>query len=149
MLMGSAFLGCVLGCMTLDPASPPPEPKADNWIDELLKQEAVESKNKWHKLKPDFVLKEVPLQTPLAQARSIMERHGFSCWAGLSDNRGDYLHCTAYKRKNQACADKLTVKFHYDARRVIDCEVILEGDVLLPGHRSWTWSPPPPKPKGN
>ncbi len=73
------------------------------------------------------------MQTPLAQARSTMERHGFSCWAGLSDNRGDYLHCTALKRKNQACADKLTVKFHYDARRIIDCEVTVEQRCPIAG----------------
>jgi hypothetical protein len=135
--------------MTFDPRPPVPEVKADAWVDELLKQDVVDSKNKWRKLKADVVLKEVPIYTPLAQAKSIMERHGFSCWTGLSDNRGDYMHCTAYKRKNQSCADKVIVKFHYDGKRIIDAEVTMEQDVLLPGHRSWTWSPPPPKVKGN
>jgi hypothetical protein len=149
MLSGLLTCGLALGCMTFDPRPPAPEAKADAWVDEILKQDVLESKNKWSKLKAEVVLKEVPLHTPLAQARSIMERHGFSCWAGLSDNRGDYLHCTAYKRKNQSCADKLTIKFHYDAKRIVDAEVTVEHDVLLPGQRSWTWSPPPPKVKGN
>jgi hypothetical protein len=135
--------------MTFDPRPPVPEVKADAWVDEIVKQDVLDSKNKWRKLKADVVLKEVPIYTPLAQAKSIMERHGFSCWTGLSDNRGEYMHCTAYKRKNQSLADKVIVKFHYDAKQIIDAEVNLEQDVLLPGHRSWTWSPPPPKVKGN
>ena len=126
-----------VGCMTFGPSPMPEGGAPDLFLEAILKQETVESKPGWSKLKTEAVLKEIPLATPLAQARTIMERHGFSCWAGLSDGKGEYLHCTAYKQKSKGRSEKIVVKLYYDTKRITDVEVTVEHDVLQPAHRSW------------
>jgi hypothetical protein len=91
----------------------------DPFVEAILKQEVLEKKPKSATLKPDAVVKEVPFQTPLGQARSIMEKHGFTCWSGVSDTYGRCLQCTAYKPTSKARADKLVVKLYYDRTRII------------------------------
>jgi hypothetical protein len=86
------------------------------------------------------VQKEVPLQTPLSQAKSIMERHGFTCWAGLSDSRGEYMQCDVYQVKNQRSAERIIVKISYRMNRVVDFEVTVEHNVRPPDHHWWSRS---------
>jgi hypothetical protein len=85
----------------------------------------------------ELVLKEVAVQTPLAQARSIMEGHGFSCWGGVSDGTGTCLQCTAYRPKNQYVADKVQVKLYYQKDKIVNAAVLVRlnvehSDRLLP-----------------
>ena len=76
-----AVLGCAwfAGCLAVGTGLPGPGGKTDSLQEELRKAEVVETKVAYWRLKPDAVLKEVPLQTALAQAQSVMQGHGFSC----------------------------------------------------------------------
>ena len=138
--------GGFVGCITAGAGPAPPDAPPDPLLEQILKQDVLESKPGASRLNPKPILKEIPLQTPLSQARATMERHGFSCWSGLSDNRGEYLHCTAYKPKNQRVSEKILVKLYYDTKRVIYIEVTVEHDVLPPKHRS-AFQLPPANPK--
>jgi hypothetical protein len=80
-------------------------------------------------VRPDLVLREVPLQTPLPQAQAVMERHGFSCWAGVQKNYRTCLYCTAYRPRTALAADKVVVKLYYEQKRVTGVEVIVENNV--------------------
>ena len=66
------------------------------------------------------ILREIEIGTPLADARATMERHGFSCWSGVSDDKGTCLHCTAYKRT--PCAYKILVKLYYETKPYYDTQ---------------------------
>jgi hypothetical protein len=77
-----------------------------------------------------LILEEIPLQTPVAEARAVMERHGFSCWANVPDEKGPCHHCTAYRRKGPAVADKVVVKLFAEQGRVSNVEVAVEHDVF-------------------
>jgi hypothetical protein len=95
-------------------AGPPQKPAADGAKAATLKQ---------------IILEEIPLQMPVAEARAILERHGFSCWANVPDDHGLCLHCTAYKRTGMACADRVVVKVFAEEQRVSNVEVTVEQDV--------------------
>jgi len=63
----------------------------------------------------DPVLREVPLGMPMDMARTIMEKHGFSCWAAVQDDKGTYLRCIAYKSSPRPY--KICINLYYDPRR--------------------------------
>jgi hypothetical protein len=75
-----------------------------------------------------LVLQEVPLQTPLAQARAVMERHGFSCWIGVPDDKGVCLHCTAWRRTSTHYGDRIVVRLYYENRKVVKVGVSVDRD---------------------
>jgi hypothetical protein len=114
----------------------------DPLVEQILKQES------WEKapgatskeLKAEAVLKEVPLQTPFAQARAIMARHGFVCWSGVSDNEnsGVYLQCKAYKQKDAHYADRIVVKLFYERERIV--RVVVTIDHHVPHSDQGFWS---------
>jgi hypothetical protein len=112
LLLCSFCLGCEIVPQTAQP---------DRFVDEIATQPAP--------LNAEIVLREVPRQTPLAQARSIMEQHGFRCWSGVPDSRGTCLYCTAFKRRHAASADRIVVKLFHENRRVVNVEVSVELDV--------------------
>ena len=102
------WLGLVLccglaGCLTTNPLATPVPDVANPFVENLIKQDPLvfkeggkEIKLVPPRLKPDLVLQEIPLGTPLANARAVMERHGFSCWSGVQDNYRICLYCTAF-----------------------------------------------------
>jgi hypothetical protein len=120
----------------------------DPFLVEILKGDVLEKKPGVPKdgkaptsrLNSARLQKEVPLQTPLAQAKSTMERHGFTCWAGLSDGRGEYMQCDTYQVKNQRSAERIIVKIYYRMNRVVDFEVTVEHNVRPPMHHWWSRS---------
>jgi hypothetical protein len=120
---------CFLGCATFEPGPVPQNGKLDPFLDEIVRQEPLEKKLWSVTLKPDVVLRDIPLQTPVAEARAIMERHGFSCWSGVADAKGKCLHCTAYIRKSPDYADRVVVKLFYDTERVVNVAVTIEYKV--------------------
>ena len=124
---------CCLGCHTVAPAGPP-----DPLVEAVLKEAAQKrapGPNAAGDLAADLaavVLKEVPLQTPLDKARPVLERHGFSCWSGVQDDKGVCLHCTAWKRKGPYYADRVVVKLFYENRRVVRVEAAVDRDAWHP-----------------
>jgi hypothetical protein len=67
-------------------------------VDAIYRQAMKEKRIGSGPISPEMVLSEIPLSTPLAKARAIMEKHGFSCWSAVPiNNNGLCLHCTAYK----------------------------------------------------
>jgi hypothetical protein len=142
---------CAAGCMTTNPAAPAPDVKLDPFVDELLRQEVLAKKPGSATLKPDPVLRELPVKSTVEQARAAMERHGFACWSGVAEANGTCLHCMAYKPKDRGYADRVVVRFFYDHHRVVTAvEVTVEYDVLHSGR--WPWSGvgarPPQAPAG-
>ena len=139
------LLGCgLVGCVT--PPSAPFQPDPPNpFLEEILKQEVLPStdadgkvlkdadgkeiKSNPPMVKPDVVLREIPLRMPLADARAIMERHGFSCQGGVRDDFQTCLYCTAYRRKTASVADRVVVKLYYENKRVVSVAVTAETGV--------------------
>jgi hypothetical protein len=139
--MGLVLLLCIpiVGCVTSGtpgtPAPFTPEPM-NPFVEQILKQETlvfkkdgVEVKVEPPRVAPDVVLREVPLQTSVTDARAVMERHGFSCQAGTREDYRECLYCTAYKRKSHTVADRVVVRFFYEKKRVYDVVVTVERDV--------------------
>ena len=121
------LLGCCwVGCATVPQSSIPPLDQADPLVRAILKQAAG---SKSPVVSPDVIWKEIPPQTPLAQARATMERHGFSCWKGTPEGYGTCLHCTAYRRKNQYASQKIVVKLIYEKDRVTNVLVTVEDTI--------------------
>jgi hypothetical protein len=115
----------------------PPVPengKPDPFLEEILHQPVVGKVANSDTLKADVVLREVPPQTPLADARAIMERHGFACWSGVPDNNRTCLYCTAWKPRGADRADHVVVKLFYENRRVLLAEVLVEHDLRHASH---------------
>jgi hypothetical protein len=139
------LLGCgLLGCVT--PPSAPFQPDPPNpFLEEILKQEVLpatgadgkvlkgadgkEIRSNPPVVKPDVVLREIPLRTPLAEARKIMERHGFTCYGGIRDQFQDCVYCRAYRRKSTMVADRVVVKLFYENERVVNVVVTVENGV--------------------
>jgi hypothetical protein len=107
-----------VGCVTVPPSSTSPSDPPDPFVKAILKEAPASKRPGVTVVSPDVVLKEVPLKTPLAQARAIMEQHGFSCWKGTPEGLGTCLHCTAYRRKNEYASQKIVVKLIYENDRV-------------------------------
>jgi hypothetical protein len=128
-LLGVVAGCCLAGCQSVGPGGPP-----DPLVEEILKQPAP--KKAPVPGTPDplaaVVLAEVPLQTPVDQARAVMERHGFSCWSNVPDDRGVCLHCTAWVRRNNCYADRVVVKLYYESRRVVKVVATAEREVWHP-----------------
>jgi hypothetical protein len=97
--------------------TPPPAPAPPNAPD--ARTEALRA----------IILREIPDQTPVAQARALMEAHGFSCWTRVPDDHGTCLHCTAYRRTGVARADKVVVKLYHEDGRVVEVVVRVERNV--------------------
>src|SRR5437016_2647468 len=73
-------LACLAGCLSFRGAATAPLPAADPFLAELARQPALKKMQGSAILKPDVVFQEIPVHTPLKDARAQMERHGFSCW---------------------------------------------------------------------
>jgi hypothetical protein len=130
---------CLLGCATLPSTAPTPEEVPDRFVSEIFKADTRDKKVGLTGVDADVILKEVPLRTPIAQARTVMESHGFTCWSGVPDSNSICLHCTVYRRKNSEVADKVLVKLYYENKRVRGVEAIIEYGVKH-SERSF-WSP--------
>jgi len=110
-----------------DTAGPVPAP--DPFLAEIARQPCLTKTTGSAVLKPEVVFQQVPLHTPLKEARAIMERHGFSCWAAVPDGSRMCLHCTAYHRKRVDYMDRIVVKLYYENQRVVNAEVTVDYDV--------------------
>jgi hypothetical protein len=116
---------CLAGCQAVGPSEPP-----DPLVEEILSQPTPKKAPPPGATDPRaaVVLLEVPLQTPLAQARATLEQHGFSCWSGVPDAKGMCLHCTAWKRRGRYYGDRVVVKLFYENQRVIKVEVSVDRE---------------------
>src|SRR5580704_295197 len=90
----AARLALILWCCVIGWAISEGRAAADdvkgNYLDDLLKQEAVVKKPGWAVLKPDLIVNEIAIGTGVAQGRSVMEGHGFNCWSGVAEG---YRRC--------------------------------------------------------
>jgi hypothetical protein len=138
-----AFWLCLVPCgCTSVPLPNEPDPL----VESIVAQAGSSKKQDSRTLKNvEMVLREVPPQTPLAEARSIMERHGFSCWGGVRDTQGTCLYCTAYQRGEEGTTNRITVKLFYDNQAVTDAEVTVEYRVwaVVPRWNLFSSSPAP------
>jgi hypothetical protein len=138
---------CLLGCGTLHTSHASPAGLPDPFLCELLKQDALEKKPGVAVLKPDLVLQEIPRGTPVAQARTIMEGHGFTCWPGVPHGLSTVLYCMAYQyRAKDQLTDKVVVELYYDAHHVVGAEVTVYYEEIPPSDWFWPWSPTPRAP---
>jgi hypothetical protein len=136
-ILGFGLLACCwgLGCQTVGQ-------NGDPLLEAILKPPTEGARAGQSHLSPaEVVLLEVPLKTPMPEARAAMEKHGFTCWSGMVTDKGTYLHCTAFKRTALNRADRVLVKLFYRERRVVEVEVGIDKDVFQP------FSTPMPKTK--
>jgi hypothetical protein len=133
-VLSSAFF---LGCTTLPSTTPAPEAAPDRFVTEIFNGDTRKIKIGSAGVDTDIILKEIPLKTPVDQARTVMESHGFKCWSGVHDGYSICLHCTAYRRKNSEKADKILVKFFYENKRVIGVEGVIEYGVQHSDRSFW------------
>ena len=126
--LGIGLLACCwcLGCQTVGQ-------NGDPLLEAILKPPAAGAKPGQSHMSPaEVVLQDIHLQTPLPEARTAMEKHGFTCWSGMVNEKGTYLHCTAFKRTALNRADRILVKLFYRERRVVDVEVTIDKDIFQP-----------------
>jgi hypothetical protein len=151
-LCGLLPFGLILTCSSLQYAAGASAAQPDSLVAAILKAEVLESKPASNKegrsatsrVDPEAVIKIVPLQTALAQGRLALERHGFVCWSGLSDGRGEYLQASAYQAKTQRAAEKVIVKCYYQAKRIVSIEVWVDHNVRPPARGFWSATGPAP-----
>lgn len=140
------FTGCSLA--SLSPSAKNKQP--DEFQEELEKAEFLEGQPTW-KLKPDVVLRHIPIGTSIEQAKCYMETHGFTCTFGSTDEddrkamlppekgcppdnlsylndsnrvRGTYLTCWVYKRVDWLTGYSTTVTFYFDNGKVTNVEAM-------------------------
>jgi hypothetical protein len=107
-------------------------PEPDPFLAEIARQPVLQKTPASAVLRPDVVFQQIPLHTPVKDARAVMERHGFSCWAAVPDGTRMCLHCTAYHRKRPDYMDRIVVKLYYENQRVVNAEVT----VIYDAHRT-------------
>jgi hypothetical protein len=114
---------CLLvgGCTTIPPCGEP-----DVLVDAIFLQAARDKVGSLTPLNPETVYNEIPRQTPLELARSVMEHHGFKCITGVNDSKGTCVWCTACKREEDGSASRVVVKLFTDNDLVVDVEVTIE-----------------------
>src|SRR5271157_84550 len=89
------LLGCCgfAGCQALDSLSSVGSAKLDSLQEEIEKQATVDTEGGWWRKDPGVVLKEIPIGTPVDQARAFMEGHGFKCSEQHAEQGDAYLLC--------------------------------------------------------
>jgi hypothetical protein len=134
-LLGSA---CWLGCASFHSTAPTPpstpEEITDPLVKEIFKADKRDKKGGQIGIDADVVLHEIPLRTPVAKARTIMESHGFKVWSGVPDGNSVCLHCTFYRRRTPQLDDKIFVKIYYENKQVIEVQGNVEYGVLHADH---------------
>ena len=115
------------GCQVVSLGEPGTARKADPLQEALLKAEVVEAKQGWWKYNPAAVLKEVPPGTPVEQARSVMQGHGFTCKQATGAT-GSSLVCRAYRPLNTLLSHVTVVTFACRAGKVGEVTVIAYDD---------------------
>jgi hypothetical protein len=97
---------------------------ADALQEAIARQPTIEAKAGWWKKDPGVVLQEIPLGTPLSQARAVMKGHGFEC----SEGAEGCLVCKAFKRTDWLCGIITIVTIHHQGGKVTDLEVVRQYD---------------------
>ena len=128
LLMAIVACNSFLGCTTVPSRTVADDVKPDPLCEQIGKQKTIEVGPGWCKVDPAVVLKEVPLGTPLPQARSIMEGHGFHCLDGTGDAQGPFLRCTAYEGTGWVAGVATVVKVYYRAGQVTDIQIVRRFD---------------------
>ena len=129
LLLGVVSCSAFAGCLTLDLSGGWNNGTDDPLQAEIFKQYKLAARPGWWKPDSAIVLAEIPAGTPLPEAHSVMQRHGFQCSDGLSDEQGTYLHCTAYRRTGRKTCDRISVKVYDQGGRVTDIDVTTYYDV--------------------
>ena len=115
------------GCQALGSLSSSGSARLDPLQEEIVKQEAVDSRAGWWRKDPGVVLKEIPIGTPLDQARAVMEGHGFQC-SQHTEQDSSYLLCHAYQTTSILTGTGINVKIFHQATRVTGAEVVTYYD---------------------
>ncbi len=73
---------------------------------------------------PAPVLKEIPLGSPVARARAVMQQHGFRCVDLVTADKRPFLSCTALKKTSWVTGEAIRVEIYHQAGEVTDVKVI-------------------------
>jgi hypothetical protein len=130
-LSGSLLVGCV----GISPGLIGQDEKTDPMQAAIFKQakgeEAVFQKLKALSYQADVwvpnpapVLEEIPLGSPVARARAVMQRHSFRCVDLVTDDKRPFLSCTATQKTRWLGKDAVRVEIYYQAGEVSDVKVI-------------------------
>lgn len=89
---------------------------------------------KW-KINPALVLREIPLNSPIDKAETVMKDHGFFCSHGSTENdeqpvlkEGTYLHATTFCRLSFRSVERITVTVFYEENKVTDVDVVVQDE---------------------
>jgi len=111
------------GCRLLSSSSSSESVKGDRLLEEIVGGETVEAKAGWWRKDPAVVLKEIPIGTPVDQAKAVMEAHGFKC-SEQPEQNGPFLLCHAFKRTGFLTGTGIDIKIVHHASRVTNVEVV-------------------------
>jgi hypothetical protein len=117
----------LLGGEGFSPSTVCPSAGPDNFQEEIFNQESAGGSSDPWRQDPGVVLKEVPLGTPVDEARSVMERHRFECSDGQSEGKA-CLVCKACKATGWMTADVAIVVLYYRGGKITDVSVHTYGD---------------------
>ncbi len=126
--VGLLLLVVVGGCRALTSSNARPSAPADPLQEAILKAKDLESRAGRCRKRPDAVLKEVPLGTPVDQAQTIMAGHGFGCHPHGDDGQGPALFCRAYQPTSWVSGTFIDVTLHHRDGRIRDVEVVTIPD---------------------
>lgn len=113
------------GCQALGSSSISGSSKIDPLQEEIA--QPLKSKINQGRKDPEVVLKEIPIGTPVGQARAVMEGHGFKCSEGSKEG-SSYLLCHASLRTGLMTGTGIDVKIFHQASRVTGAEVVTYYD---------------------
>ena len=130
-LSGSLLVGCQVTSPGLIGQDEKTEPLQQAIFKQAKGEEAVFQKLKLISYQADVwvpnpapVLEEIPLGSPVARARAVMQRHGFRCVDLVTADKHPFISCTASQKTRWLGKDAVRVEIYYQAGEVTDVKVI-------------------------
>jgi hypothetical protein len=126
-LTGLLFIACtgVFGCQGVSPALIGQDQRNEPLQEAIFNQANLQSPQEGICLtSPAPVLLEIPVGSPVENARAVMQRHGFQCADRVTADNRPFLSCTASKRTSWVTGNSIRVEIYYQGGEVTDLKVL-------------------------
>jgi hypothetical protein len=124
---GLLFIACtgMFGCQGVSPALLGQDERNEPLQEAIFNQAKLQSPQEDVCVtSPTAILPEIPLGSPVDNARAVMQRHGFQCADLLTVDNRPFLSCTTSKKTSWVTGNSIRVEIYYQAGEVTDLKVI-------------------------